>query len=104
METLPLTTLRLGLAGMTCASCVARAERVLLALPGVARAAVNLGTESAEVAFAVDSHAHIPRFEIARADDEHVVSAALIPADEAADGDDVVDVVSGAPEGEGGEA
>ena len=52
MDNLPLASLRLGLDGMTCASCVARAERVLLALPGVARAAVNLGTESADVAFA----------------------------------------------------
>ena len=46
------STIRLGLDGMTCASCVARAERVLTALPGVTRAAVNLSTESAEVAFA----------------------------------------------------
>lgn len=52
MDTKSLTTLRLNLEGMTCASCVARAERVLTALPGVARAAVNLGTESAEVDFA----------------------------------------------------
>ena len=44
-------TIRLGLDGMTCASCVARAERVLTALPGVSRAAVNLGTDSAEVDF-----------------------------------------------------
>jgi Cu+-exporting ATPase len=52
MDTKSLTTLRLNLEGMTCASCVARAERVLTVLPGVARAAVNLGTESAEVDFA----------------------------------------------------
>ncbi len=51
MDNLPLSTLRLGLDGMSCASCVARAERVLLALPGVVRANVNLGTESAEVAY-----------------------------------------------------
>lgn len=43
---------RLHLDGMTCGSCVARAERVLTGLPGVTRAAVNLGTQSAEVEFA----------------------------------------------------
>ena len=35
--------------GMTCASCVGRVERALLAVPGVAAAAVNLATERAEV-------------------------------------------------------
>lgn len=44
-------TIRFELEGMTCASCVARAERVLTAQTGVARAAVNLGTETAEVVF-----------------------------------------------------
>ncbi len=44
-------TVRLHLEGMTCASCVARSERVLRALPGVEAASVNLGTESAEVRF-----------------------------------------------------
>ena len=44
-------TLRFQLDGMTCASCVARAERVLSAQPGVTSAHVNLGTESAEVRF-----------------------------------------------------
>ncbi|WP_149142217.1 heavy metal translocating P-type ATPase [Gemmobacter caeruleus] len=44
-------TLRLKLDGMTCASCVARAERVLTAQPGVAAARVNLADESAEVRF-----------------------------------------------------
>ena len=38
--------------GMTCASCVARVERALAALPGVAAASVNLATESASVEFA----------------------------------------------------
>ncbi len=46
------TTVRFHLDGMTCGSCVARAERVLAALPGVTRAAVNLGTQSATVEFA----------------------------------------------------
>jgi P-type Cu+ transporter len=42
---------RFQLQGMTCASCVARAERVLSALPGVLEARVNLATESADVRF-----------------------------------------------------
>ena len=35
--------------GMTCASCVARVERALTAVPGVTAASVNLATESARV-------------------------------------------------------
>jgi heavy metal translocating P-type ATPase len=35
--------------GMTCASCVARVERALKAVPGVTGASVNLATESARV-------------------------------------------------------
>ena len=41
------TTLRIG--GMTCASCVARVEKALQAVPGVERASVNLATEKASV-------------------------------------------------------
>ena len=37
--------------GMTCASCVARVEKALQAVPGVARASVNLATERAAVEF-----------------------------------------------------
>ncbi|MDP7651837.1 MAG: heavy metal translocating P-type ATPase [Rhodospirillales bacterium] len=37
--------------GMTCASCVARVERVLAKLPGVTEAAVNLAAERADVTF-----------------------------------------------------
>jgi Cu+-exporting ATPase len=44
-------TIRFQLDGMTCASCVARAERVLTAQDGVASASVNLGTETADVRF-----------------------------------------------------
>ena len=43
--------------GMTCASCVARVERALAAVPGVAAASVNLATESASVEFAADAPA-----------------------------------------------
>ena len=35
--------------GMTCASCVARVERVLMAQPGVTAATVNLASETAQV-------------------------------------------------------
>ncbi|MCW0202595.1 MAG: heavy metal translocating P-type ATPase [Rhodanobacter thiooxydans] len=42
-------TVRLNIAGMTCASCVSRVEKALMRVPGVLSAAVNLATESAEV-------------------------------------------------------
>jgi len=41
--------IRLDIAGMTCASCVARVEKALQAVPGVERASVNLATEQASV-------------------------------------------------------
>ena len=41
--------IRIGVNGITCASCVARVERAVVALPGVLGATVNLGTESATV-------------------------------------------------------
>ncbi|HSN80555.1 MAG TPA: heavy metal translocating P-type ATPase [Rhodoferax sp.] len=49
-QTLP-GTLRvdLGIHGMTCASCVGRAERALKKVPGVQEVSVNLATESARV-------------------------------------------------------
>jgi Cu+-exporting ATPase len=40
---------RFGIGGMTCASCVGRVERGLMAVAGVAGATVNLTTETAEV-------------------------------------------------------
>jgi Cu+-exporting ATPase len=42
-------TVDLGVSGMTCASCVARVERALTRVPGVATAEVNLATERARV-------------------------------------------------------
>lgn len=42
-------SLRLGIRGMTCASCVRRVERALSAVPGVTSASVNLATEEASV-------------------------------------------------------
>jgi len=41
----------LAVEGMTCASCVARVERKLKRVPGVAEASVNLATERATVAY-----------------------------------------------------
>lgn len=41
--------LDLSIQGMTCASCVRRVEKVLVAVPGVATASVNLATERAHV-------------------------------------------------------
>ncbi|MGH7484567.1 MAG: copper ion binding protein, partial [bacterium] len=41
--------LRLPITGMTCASCVARVEKALVAVPGVQGASVNLATEAATI-------------------------------------------------------
>ncbi len=43
--------LSLKIEGMTCASCVARVEKAIRAVPGVADASVNLATERATVRF-----------------------------------------------------
>ncbi|MEY4064185.1 MAG: hypothetical protein RIR26_393 [Pseudomonadota bacterium] len=48
----PLETLVFRVRGMTCASCVGRVEKVLLAIPGVTSAMVNLATDEARVTFA----------------------------------------------------
>ena len=45
-------TLQIPIGGMTCASCVARVEKAIAAVPGVAEANVNLATERATVRFA----------------------------------------------------
>ncbi|MDP3195163.1 heavy metal translocating P-type ATPase [Tabrizicola sp.] len=55
----PVTARDLTIEGMTCASCVARVERALKAVPGVTLANVNLATESARVEGAVDPAALI---------------------------------------------
>ncbi|HZM35664.1 MAG TPA: heavy metal translocating P-type ATPase [Burkholderiales bacterium] len=44
--------IKLPIEGMTCASCVARVEKALKAVPGVGSAEVNLATETASVALA----------------------------------------------------
>ena len=48
-------TLAVGVSGMTCASCVARVEGAIKALPGVIKATVNLSTETATVDFLPDT-------------------------------------------------
>jgi Cu+-exporting ATPase len=45
-------TVELEISGMHCASCVARVEQALAAVPGVRRASVNLATERASVTLA----------------------------------------------------
>ena len=45
----PAATVELAVDGMTCASCVGRVERALLAVPGVSQASVNFATERATV-------------------------------------------------------
>ncbi|NQV85213.1 MAG: copper-translocating P-type ATPase [Rhodospirillales bacterium] len=47
----PSASVDLAIRGMTCASCVARLEKVLSALPGVNSAEVNLATEKAHVSY-----------------------------------------------------
>ena len=44
--------IKLPIEGMTCASCVARVEKALKRVPGVASAEVNLATETATIALA----------------------------------------------------
>ncbi|MBS0420965.1 MAG: copper-translocating P-type ATPase [Proteobacteria bacterium] len=46
---IPHETRELAISGMTCATCAGRVERALLAVPGVARAEVNLASEKASV-------------------------------------------------------
>lgn len=53
--TVPAQTVDLAIEGMTCASCVARVERALTAVPGVASANVNLATERATVTGTADA-------------------------------------------------
>lgn len=53
--TVPLDKIRLQIAGMSCASCIGRVEKALLAVPGVSHASVNLAGESAEVSVPRDT-------------------------------------------------
>ncbi|MCV9997451.1 heavy metal translocating P-type ATPase [Pararhizobium sp. YC-54] len=49
-KSLPVPT-DFGIEGMSCASCVARVEKAIAAVPGVASAVVNLATERATVTY-----------------------------------------------------
>ncbi|MFC0254032.1 heavy metal translocating P-type ATPase [Massilia consociata] len=55
----------LRIEGMTCASCVARVEKALRAVPGVEEAAVNLATEKASVRGSADAAALVAAVEAA---------------------------------------
>jgi Cu+-exporting ATPase len=48
-----------GIEGMSCASCVARIEKVLQAIPGVSEVSVNLGTEKATLKTTAEVNIHI---------------------------------------------
>ena len=65
----------LAIEGMTCASCVARVERALQAVPGVTGATVNLATERAHVAGLADAAALIGAIEAVGYDARLAVSA-----------------------------
>ncbi|MGC4253079.1 MAG: heavy metal translocating P-type ATPase [Sphingobium sp.] len=53
----PSTVTELAIDGMTCASCVARVEKALKAVPGVTQATVNLATEQASARGTADAAA-----------------------------------------------
>jgi heavy metal translocating P-type ATPase len=59
----PAQRVEIAIEGMTCASCVGRVERALLAVPGVATAGVNLATERATVTGSADPAALIAAVE-----------------------------------------
>jgi len=57
VKSVSVAPLDLSVGGMTCASCVARVEKALLAIPGVTDASVNLATETARIRVADDAPA-----------------------------------------------
>jgi heavy metal translocating P-type ATPase len=72
----PAPPVDLEIDGMTCASCVARVERALTAVPGVTGAAVNLATERAHVSGRADPVALIRAIEDAGYEARVAVAAA----------------------------
>jgi len=60
-------TVQLDIRGMTCASCVSRVEKALLAVPGVTAASVNLATETARVSWPADGDNSLLLAAVARA-------------------------------------
>ena len=80
----PASTVELAVEGMTCASCVGRVERALLAVPGVSQASVNLATERATVRGVAGVEALVAA--IGKAGyDAHAVEAGVQAGEEAAE-------------------
>jgi len=74
-------TIDLAIAGMTCASCVARVERAVRQVPGVADVSVNLATERARIWL---SEAPAPD-SLIQAIDRAGYDAVLLPEQQSAD-------------------
>ncbi|MGH9329599.1 MAG: heavy metal translocating P-type ATPase, partial [Vicinamibacterales bacterium] len=72
----PLEKQTFSVQGMSCASCVAKLERALHAVPGVMRASVNLGTEKARV----EAAGRVPFEDLQRAVEAIGYTAAPLPA------------------------
>ncbi|MHC1653636.1 heavy metal translocating P-type ATPase [Stenotrophomonas maltophilia] len=80
----PAATVELAVEGMTCASCVGRVERALLAVPGVSQASVNLATERATVRGVADVAALVVAIDKAGYD-ARAIDAGVPSNDEAAE-------------------
>ncbi|WP_075791312.1 heavy metal translocating P-type ATPase [Massilia putida] len=77
----PGEQISLSISGMTCASCVARLEKVLGKVPGVTEASVNLATEKAQIrASGVPVDVLIAAVQRAGYDANVVVAGAPVPA------------------------
>jgi heavy metal translocating P-type ATPase len=77
----PAHPLELEIEGMTCASCVARVEKALKAVPGVTSAAVNLATERASITGSADLAA-VTRAVVEAGYEARLATPALATADE----------------------
>ena len=69
-------TLELQIEGMTCASCVARIEKALAAVPGVTSAAVNLATERAVVRYSAGAVTRVALEDAVRTSGYDVIKSA----------------------------
>lgn len=78
--------IELQIEGMTCASCVARIEKALAAVPGVSSAAVNLATERAVARYVAGSVTRARLEEAVRASGYEVIKSVNGPkSDDAED-------------------